>query len=183
MLAFCKKRDKDIPAVLACIHFFVLESYNIGALTIDISFSSMLIRLSGLQALLVPRFINPVSTIRFVGMILIFYLIYPLIVYLPRDGPHLILASCAVLLPFVVMRLAFDIIDFRFFMYYGIFVAGILASKYGVMYKFSPQPRFLRWLCFADSASFLDRIRSHPPTSCKCGGEWMHVQRIRTFLL
>lgn len=53
----------------------------------------------------------------------------------------MILASCAVLVFFVVMRLAFDIIDFRFFVYYGIFIAGILASKYGVMYKRSPQLR------------------------------------------
>jgi peptidoglycan/LPS O-acetylase OafA/YrhL len=100
----------------------------------------------GLQALLAPRLITPISLIWFVGVILIFYLIYPLIAYLfrdGRDGAHLVLASFAVLLPFVVMRLAFDIIDFRFFLYYGIFVAGILTCKYGAMYKSSPQPRFL----------------------------------------
>ena len=121
----------------------MLENYHIETNVVDVSFSGMLIQLSGLQSLLAPRFINPVFTVWFVGVILIFYLIYPVIVYPSRGGAHLVLASCAVLLPFVVMRLAFDIIDFRFFLYYGIFVAGILASKYGVMYKFSLQPRFL----------------------------------------
>jgi peptidoglycan/LPS O-acetylase OafA/YrhL len=143
-LAFWKKRVTRIYPLywLALFSFFVLENYHIG-MNVDISFSGMLIQLSGLQSLLAPRFIDPVSIVWFVGVIVIFYLIYPLIVYPSRDGAHLILASCAVLLPFVVMRLAFDIVDFRFFMYYGIFVAGILASKYRVTYKLSPQPRFL----------------------------------------
>jgi peptidoglycan/LPS O-acetylase OafA/YrhL len=138
LLAFWKKRIIRIYPLywLALISFFALGT------EIDLSSSGMLIQLSGLQSLLAPRFINPDSVIWFVGVILIFYLIYPLIVYLSRDSAHLILAACAVLLPFVVLRLAFDIIDFRFFMYYGIFVAGILASKYEVMYKFRPQPRF-----------------------------------------
>lgn len=147
-LAFWKKRVIRIYPLywLALVSVFVLETYHIEANLpnlIGVSFSSMLMQLLGLQALLAPRFINPVTTGWFVGVILIFYLIYPLMVYHSRDGANLILASCAVLLPFVVMRLAFDIIDFRFFMYYGIFVAGILASKYGTMYKFNPQPRFL----------------------------------------
>jgi peptidoglycan/LPS O-acetylase OafA/YrhL len=147
-LAFWKKRVIRIYPLywLALILFFVLVSYNIGPLNIDISFKGMLIQLLCLQALLGPRFINPVYTLCFVGVILIFYLVYPLIVYPSGDGTHLILASCAVLLPFVVMRLAFNIIDFRFFIYYGIFVAGILASIYEVIYKLSPPPRFfLHW--------------------------------------
>jgi peptidoglycan/LPS O-acetylase OafA/YrhL len=145
MLAFWKKRVTRIYPLywLALVSFFVLENYHIGTNVIDVSFSGMLIQLSGLESLLAPRFINPVFTLWFVGVILIFYLTYPLIAYRSRDGAHLVLASFAVLLPFVVMRLAFDIIDFRFFLYYGIFVAGILTSKYRVMYKSSPQPRSL----------------------------------------
>lgn len=143
LLTFWKKRVIRIYPLywLALISFFVLEYYHVG-MGVDISLSGMLIQLLGLQSLLAPRFINPVSITWFVGVILIFYLIYPLIVYSSRDGALLILASCAVLLPFVAVRLAFDIIDFRFFMYYGIFVAGILASKYGVTHNISPQPRF-----------------------------------------
>jgi peptidoglycan/LPS O-acetylase OafA/YrhL len=145
MVAFWKKRVIRIYPLywLALVSSLVLETYHIETNLVDVSFSGMLIQLSGLQSLLAPRFINPIFTIWFVGVILIFYLIYPLIVYPSRDAAHLLLTSFAMLLPFVVMRLAFDIIDFRFFMYYGIFVAGILTSKYGAMYKFSPQPRFL----------------------------------------
>ena len=144
-LAFWKKRVIKIYPLywLALISVFVLETYfNIDKYLLDASFSSMVIQLSGLQALLAPRFINPIFTAWFIGVILLFYLIYPLIAYPSRDIAHMILVSCAVLLPFVVMRLAFDIIDFRFFMYYGLFVAGILASKYGVKYKLSLRPRF-----------------------------------------
>jgi len=146
VLAFWKKRVIRIYPLywLAFFAFFVLETYHIGALTIDISLSSLPIQLSGLQALLAPRFINPGTfTLWFVGVILIFYLIYPLIAYPSRDVKHFILVSCAVLLPFVVMRLAFNIIDFRFFTYYGIFVAGILTSKYGALYTSRPQARLV----------------------------------------
>jgi peptidoglycan/LPS O-acetylase OafA/YrhL len=161
VLAFWKKRVIRIYPLywLAFIAFFLLETYHIGALTIDISLSGMPIQLLGLQALLAPRFINPGTfTLWFVGVILLFYLIYPLIAYPSRDVAHFILVSCAVLLPFVVMRLAFDIIDFRFFMYCGIFVAGILVSKYGVMYKFRPHPRFF-WVGSVVLIALLSLIR------------------------
>jgi peptidoglycan/LPS O-acetylase OafA/YrhL len=150
MLDFWKKRVVRIFPLywLSIIALLVLQTFNIKEHLISFSFSSVLIQMLGLQALLAPRFISPIfiNINWFVSVILIFYLIYPLIVR-PfrdgRDGAHLVLASFAVLLPFVVMRLLFDIIDFRFFLYYGIFVAGILTCKYGAMYKSSPQPRFL----------------------------------------
>jgi peptidoglycan/LPS O-acetylase OafA/YrhL len=148
VLAFWKKRMIRIYPLywLALISIFVLDTYNIDKIMLDYSFTSLLIQFLGLQALLAPRFINPIFTAWFVGVILLFYLIYPLIVYPFRDGRHsihLVFVSFAVLLPFILMRLAFDIIDFRFFLYYWIFVAGILTCKYGTMYKSSPQPRFL----------------------------------------
>jgi hypothetical protein len=35
----------------------------------------------------------------------------------------------------VILRITLGIIDFRFFAYYGLFVAGVVASKYNVLYR------------------------------------------------
>jgi peptidoglycan/LPS O-acetylase OafA/YrhL len=143
LATFWKKRVIRIYPLywLAVVSLFALSAYYVGV-NFDISFSSTVIQLAGLQSLLAPRFIQPVSIVWFVGVILMFYLIYPVIVYPARDGAHLILTSCAVLLPFFLARLAFDVIDFRFFIYYGIFVAGIFTSRFDMMHKIRPQRRF-----------------------------------------
>lgn len=85
MLAFWKKRIIRIFPLywLALISLFVLKNNNVDV-KFDVSSSGMLIQLLGLQSLLAPRFINPDSIVWFVGGILIFYLVYPLIVYPSR---------------------------------------------------------------------------------------------------
>ena len=92
MLAFWKKRVTRIYPLywLALISVFVLQTLNITKNLLDLSLSSILIQVSGLQSLLAPRFINPIYTVWFVGVILIFYLIYPLIAYRSRNGAHLV---------------------------------------------------------------------------------------------
>ena len=110
---------------------------------VDLSPSGLLIQVLGLQAILAPRFIDPIVTNWFVGVILVFYLLFPLLMYLSNKGMNIIAASFFILLPLIALRIAFDIVDFRFFLYYGIFVAGILASRYDVMHRHTPQVRFL----------------------------------------
>jgi peptidoglycan/LPS O-acetylase OafA/YrhL len=140
---FLKKRLVRIYPLywLSIITSFLLQAKGIGQYAL--SSSSLLIHALGLQAILAPRFIDPILTNWFVGVILVFYLIFPLLMYLSNKGMNIITASFLILLPLIALRIAFDIIDFRFFLYYGIFVAGILASRYDVMHRHTPQLRFL----------------------------------------
>jgi hypothetical protein len=69
----------------------------------------------------------------FVGVILLCYLIYPLMMrYGSNNKIRLLLISEAIFALFLAMRLSFGIVDTRFFLYYFIFVSGIAASTFHV---------------------------------------------------
>ena len=93
-------------------------------------------QICGAQGLLAPRFGMPVITLWFIGVILLFYLIYPLVVSISNTSKRLVLALLMPLLLFIVLRLAFNLVDFRFFVYYALFFGGVVASKYDVLYRY-----------------------------------------------
>lgn len=69
----------------------------------------------------------------FVGVILLCYLIYPLMMrYGSNNKIRLVLISGAIFALFLAMRLSFGIVDTRLFLYYFIFVSGIAASTFHV---------------------------------------------------
>ncbi|MGZ4936459.1 MAG: acyltransferase family protein, partial [Halobacteriota archaeon] len=76
----------------------------------------------------------------FIGVILLFYLIYPFVVSFSSTSKQLVLALLTPLLLFVVLRVAFNLVDFRFFVYYALFFGGVLASKYDVFNRYSVKP-------------------------------------------
>jgi len=81
----------------------------------------------GLQALLnTPSY----NALWFIGLILTFYLIYPVMMLATSEKTvRIIIFSCATLALFACLRIAFDIVNLRLIYYYVIFVGGILASK------------------------------------------------------
>lgn len=92
-----------------------------------------LIQVCGAQGLLSPLLGTPVVTLWFVGVILLFYLVYPFVVSSSSELKQLIYALLTPLLLFAVLRFLFDLVDFRFFAYYAIFFSGFVASKYDVL--------------------------------------------------
>ena len=87
----------------------------------------------GVQGLLSPRVEEPVITLWFIGVILLYYLIFALVVSSSSGSKQrFCLALLIPLLLFVMLRVAFNLVDFRFFVYYALFFSGFLASKYDV---------------------------------------------------
>jgi len=78
----------------------------------------------------------------FVGVILLYYLIYLVLARLSHAPKLLLTAVLGFPLFFVVLRLAFNIVDSRFFVYYGIFIAGVIASKYNLLYRTNAKRRY-----------------------------------------
>jgi Predicted acyltransferases len=99
----------------------------------SLSSAGVLIYALGLQGLLAPRYVPDFYMFWFVGVILLCYLIYPLMMrYGSNNKIRLLLISGAIFALFLAMRLSFRIVDTRFFLYYFIFVSGIAASTFHV---------------------------------------------------
>lgn len=129
-IGFLKKRALRIyPLYWVAIAAFI---------ALDIGFwsnpSSIIIQICGAQGLLSPRFVEPVIPLWFIGVILLYYLLYLVFAALSYDAKYMFFAMLGCFLSFATLRLAFNIIDFRFFLYYAIFIAGIIARKYNLLY-------------------------------------------------
>jgi len=131
---FYKKRIKRIYPlyILAILIFFVL--YQIVGQSMQYDLSWWIIQLSGLEILLSPQYTTPILTLWFIGMILLFYLIYPFLLFKSIKTKDILLKSFLFFLLLLIIRIFFNIIDIRFFVYYFIFIAGILASREDVFY-------------------------------------------------
>jgi peptidoglycan/LPS O-acetylase OafA/YrhL len=137
---FYKKRLMRIyPLYWAALATFVLVFYvfaprlNSGFVIPNsgnvFSLYNVLIHVLGLQILLAPTYASPMLTLYFIGLIVIFYAIYPLILMYSKTTKRILLSSFIVYLGFFLISKTFSIIDHRFFMFFLIFVFGILTCK------------------------------------------------------
>jgi peptidoglycan/LPS O-acetylase OafA/YrhL len=92
-------------------------------------FFNIFVHVLGLQILLAPAYASPMLTLYFVGLIVIFYAIYPFLIMYSKTTKRLLLSSTIIYLGFFLISKTFNIIDHRFFMFFLIFVFGILACK------------------------------------------------------
>lgn len=79
----------------------------------------------GLQILLSPAYATPILTLYYVGLIVVFYLIYPFLIRFSNNIQEFFLISMVPLIGFIVIRFFFNVIDDYFFKYYLIFILGI----------------------------------------------------------
>jgi peptidoglycan/LPS O-acetylase OafA/YrhL len=93
-----------------------------------------IIQICGAQGLLSPRFGGPVDTLWFIGVILLYYLLYLVFAALSYNTKYMFSAMLGFFFFFAILRLAFSIVEFRFFVYYAIFIAGIIARRYNLLY-------------------------------------------------
>lgn len=89
--------------------------------------SETLIYITGLQNLFYPVFISTFPVFDFVSAIIIFYLLFPFVVFF-GDYSKMLIFSLIPLLCFAVL-LYFNISDYLLLGYFSVFVAGIIASK------------------------------------------------------
>lgn len=114
----------------------------------DYSFFYVLAHLFGLHALLSPAFVQSYLSISwFIGVILLYYFIYPFLVHFSDSTEKIIFNSCVLFFILLSIRVKFNIIDSMFFEYYFIFILGIIAGherlferrefKYSLPFAFS----------------------------------------------
>ncbi|MGB9132526.1 MAG: acyltransferase [Methanosarcina sp.] len=146
VLSFYKKRLLRIfPLYWTAIAAFVLV-FSVFAPKLNSSFvfpnaqnvfgfSNVLTHVLGLQIFLAPAYASPMLTLYFIGLIIVFYAIYPFIIMLSKDAKNLLFVSSVVFLGFLLISRTLNIIDHRFFMFFPIFVFGILTCKENLFEK------------------------------------------------
>ena len=96
---------------------------------------NILIHILGLQIFLAPAYASPMLTLYFIGLIISFYTLYPFIIMFSKDARHILLTSFIIFIVFLLISRTFGIIDPRFFMFFSVFVLGILTCKVSLFKK------------------------------------------------
>lgn len=99
------------------------------------SFQNIIMHILGLQIFLAPSYASPMLTLYFVGLIIVFYTIYPIVIMVSKNSKDFLIYSSLVFLGFLAVSRTFHIIDHRFFMFFPIFIFGILTCRESLFEK------------------------------------------------
>lgn len=106
------------------------------------TFYNVLVHALGLQILLAPAYATPMLTLYFVGLIVIFYAIYPFIIMYSKSTKSLLFSSLIVYSGFfLISKKTFNVIDHRFFMFFLIFMFGIIVCRENLFEKAVKTPK------------------------------------------
>jgi peptidoglycan/LPS O-acetylase OafA/YrhL len=129
ILKFYKKRLLRIyPLYIMAFLFLLFVSFILGTANTYSPFE-IITSILGLQMVFYPKLITSPIILWFIGMILIFYVIYPLVMYFSRQSiiKYFIL-SCFAIGLLVLVKVFTGFIGGGVFEYYFVFVAGVLAA-------------------------------------------------------
>ena len=125
LIKFTKKRFLRIfPLYWIAIPLFMIF---VGYMNIDPLY--LLAHFLGLQIIVAPLFGPPMLTLWFIGIIVIYYLIYIFLSFL-GSIKRIIPASIAILLVFVYLKVVIGLVEYRFFFYYLLFIIGIITASF-----------------------------------------------------
>jgi peptidoglycan/LPS O-acetylase OafA/YrhL len=109
-----------LPFFIACVY---LE-------TSDLSLFSLVSHYLGLQLVFSPEHFEPAFTIWYIGLVVIYYIVYIGMTAFGDSTKRIVIASVAMFIMFLALRETFGLFERRFFLWYFVFVAGVLFSKY-----------------------------------------------------
>ncbi len=124
ILLFWKKR------IIRIMPLYWLGLFLFMLIIERLSLKSMIIHMLGLQILLSPTWVMPIATLWYIGLILIFYFIYTGISLVSKNNKQFMIFLGGVYLLAFLIHSIFNIIEYRFFLYYFVFISGALCCKY-----------------------------------------------------
>ncbi|MFX1577158.1 MAG: acyltransferase family protein [Promethearchaeota archaeon] len=125
ILAFLKKRFiRVFPLYWVAIILFL---FFVGYIGINPFY--LIYHFLGLQIIVAPYFGPPMLTLWFIGIIVIYYLIY-IVLNLFESIKWIIPASIGILFFFLFLNGVFGLVEHRFFLYYLIFIFGIISALF-----------------------------------------------------
>lgn len=108
----------------------------------DMNFMFTLAHVFGLQIIVAPMYGWPILTLWFIGIIVIYYLIFIILSFM-GSLKKIIPSALVILFFFVILNLYFGLVEYRFFLYYIIFIAGIIASDIYISPQFKKTKEFV----------------------------------------
>jgi peptidoglycan/LPS O-acetylase OafA/YrhL len=117
--------------IIAMVLFIVLD----GPIRDSLNICTFVLNLLGLQIIFASKHCTPLLTLWFVGLILPCYYLLIILVKYGRSVIRFITLAFTILLFATLLRQIVGLIDERFILYFGIFVAGILGAKYKLIEK------------------------------------------------
>jgi peptidoglycan/LPS O-acetylase OafA/YrhL len=113
-----------IPYIAALGLFILL-------LELDVSAADIAIHLLGGQMLLSPQFTSPILTLWYIGLILVFYVLFGVLYKTIRSPLLLFAVLVAIFLLAALVRMEWGFIARRFFYYFFIYLAGFFTARQG----------------------------------------------------
>jgi len=123
---FYKKRLLRIYPLylLALFSYVAVSNFQLWK---EFTIASLTVHFLGLQMLIYP-YIQPDSLLWYIGMLFIFYAVYPFLIKKSETPRKLMWNAGAILISLTLLRAYFGIIEIRTFIYFPIFITGVLAA-------------------------------------------------------
>jgi peptidoglycan/LPS O-acetylase OafA/YrhL len=130
---FYKKRLLRIYPLylLALFSYVAISNFHLWKEFTPVSLAAHIL---GLQMLIYP-YVQPDGSLWYIGMLFIFYAVYPFLIEKSGTPKKLIWNAGAVLVSLTFLRVFFGLIEIRTFVYFPIFIAGMLAAWTGIPEK------------------------------------------------
>lgn len=130
---------KDVKKFLIKRYIRIIPLYIIALLIFisifrdmidNINSYSFIVHMLGLQSILASKYCDPVITLWFVGLIVSYYYLFVILAIFGRKSVLFIALLLSVPFISILLKYFFGLMDKRFIVYYGIFIAGILCQQY-----------------------------------------------------
>lgn len=125
-----------IPYVIALILFILFLEVEVGR-------RDLAIHLMGVQMIFAPRVLEPVMTLWYVGMLLVYYLIFTITLKYAKGIIGLVFVTLIVYSLSYYLHLRWQLFEFRYFYYFFVFGVGILCNKLNCLNSLSSSKYFL----------------------------------------
>ena len=127
------------------VHVVVFEFLRISpgnTSPYNIDFINFLVHITGFQVFF-PSY--HIQSMWFIGTILLCYFLYPIIIYYSKSSYSILIIAISLIIPFAMLKLSCSLMTTDFFVYYIVFIWGVLSRKINLFDKlwFNKQMLFL----------------------------------------
>ncbi|WP_440953864.1 acyltransferase family protein [Methanosarcina sp. Mfa9] len=114
-------------ALIVHVVVFELLKINPGNTSpYNIDFINFFVHMIGFQVFF-PSY--HIQSMWFIGTILLCYFLYPVIIYYSKNSCSILITAIFLIIPFAVLKLCCNLMTTDFFVYYSIFIWGVLSRK------------------------------------------------------